>query len=395
MKYDLRIFTDNIEAEAVNQLYTLVAQPPFIGSKVRIMPDVHYGSGCVVGFTATLGDKIIPNVLGVDLGCGMLVVEMGRADFPLDALDEFIKAKIPHGSNYRRDSGGEKLVKGLNCYGELRDLDRLYGSLGTLGGGNHFIEIDEDENGMRYLVIHSGSRNLGLQVAKIYQKLAVNSCKFCAEDERNRTVAALKAQGRQGDIPAAIEAVTAKYAARTKIPAELCYLEGEDMKSYLHDLKICQQFASENRKKMAADILKFVKIYKYSSFETVHNYLDDDGIIRKGSIAAHEGQRVIIPMNMSYGCLLATGKGNADWNYSAPHGAGRALSRGEAKKYLTVDEFKKEMQGVYSTTVGEGTLDESPMAYKPPQEIIDLIQPTVQIEKVIKPVYNFKSGEAS
>lgn len=394
MHYDLKIFTKNIESEAVNQLYTLVAQAPFVGSKVRVMPDVHYGSGCVVGFTATLGDKIIPNVLGVDLGCGMLVVEMGKADFSLSALDDFIKAKIPHGSRYRKESGGEKLVKGLYCYGELRDLDRLYGSLGTLGGGNHFIEVDEDEEGARYLVIHSGSRNLGLQVAKIYQKLAVNSCKFCAEEERNKTVAALKAQGRQGEIPDAIEKVTAKYAYRTKIPAELCYLEGKNMQDYLHDLKICQQFASENRKKMAEEILKFLKIFKYTSFETVHNYLDSDGVIRKGSIAAHEGQRVIIPMNMSYGCLIATGKGNADWNCSAPHGAGRALSRGEAKQLLTVEEFKEEMQGVYSTTVGAGTLDESPMAYKPPQEIIEFIQPTVQIEKVIKPVYNFKSGEA-
>lgn len=393
MKYDLNIFTENVEAEAINQIYTLIAQPPFYGSKVRIMPDVHVGSGCVVGFTATLGDKIIPNVLGVDLGCGMLVAELGKADFSLAALDDFIKAKIPHGSGYRKDSGGEKLVKELYCYSELRELDRLYGSLGTLGGGNHFIEVDADGEGARYLVIHSGSRNLGLQVAKIYQKLAVQSCKFCAEEERNSTVAQLKAQGRQGEIPAAIEKISAKYADRTKIPAELCYLEGENMRRYLHDLKICQKFASENRKKMADDILKFLKIYKYSSFETVHNYLDDDNVLRKGSIAAHEGQRVIIPMNMSYGCLIARGKGNAEWNNSAPHGAGRALSRGEAKKLFTVSEFEQEMEGVYSTTVGEGTIDESPMAYKPPQEIIELIQPTVQIEKVIKPIYNFKSGE--
>lgn len=394
MKRDLHIFTENIEAEAVNQLYTLINQPPFEGSKVRIMPDVHYGSGCVVGFTATLGDKIIPNVLGVDLGCGMLVAELGKADFSLAALDGFIKAKIPYGSRCRKEAGGEKIVRQLYCYGELRDMDRLYGSLGTLGGGNHFIEVDEDGDGARYLVIHSGSRNLGLQVAKIYQKLAVNDCKFCAEEERAQTVAALKAQGRQGEIPEALAAVSAKYAAKTKIPAELCYLEGKHKEDYLHDLKICQQFASENRKKMAGDILKFLKINKYTTFETVHNYLDADGIIRKGSIAAHEGQRVIIPMNMSYGCLIASGKGNADWNWSAPHGAGRALSRGDAKKLLEVDKFREEMKGVYSTTVGEGTLDESPMAYKPPQEIIELIQPTVTIEKVIKPVYNFKSGEA-
>lgn len=393
MKRDLKIFTDNVEAEAVNQIYTLISQPPFDGAKVRIMPDVHYGSGCVVGFTSTLGDKIIPNVLGVDLGCGMTVVELGFADFSMEELDKFIKAKIPHGSAYRKYSGGEKLVKELYCYQDLRDKERLYGSLGTLGGGNHFIEVDRGEDGEKYLVIHSGSRNLGLQVAKIYQKLAVNTCKFCAEEERNAVVASLKAQGRQSDIPAAIEAVTKKYSDRTKIPAELCYLEGDNMRDYLHDLKICQRFASENRKKMAEDILKFLQIHKYSSFETVHNYLDEDNIIRKGSISAHSGQRVIIPMNMSYGCIIATGKGNEDWNCSAPHGAGRALSRGEAKKLFTVDEFQHEMQGVYSTTVGEGTLDESPMAYKPPQEIIELIAPTVEIERIIKPVYNFKSGE--
>lgn len=393
MNYDLKIFTENIEPEAVNQIYTLISQPPFLGRKVRIMPDAHAGAGCVVGFTAELGDKIIPNVLGVDLGCGMFTAELGKADFSLEDLDNFIKAKIPAGSNFRKECNGESLIKQLYCFKELRDFDRLYGSLGTLGGGNHFIEVDQDGEGNRYLVIHTGSRNLGLQVAKIYQKTAVDSCKFCAATEREAVINKLKSQNKQNEIPAAIDAVTAKYAHKTKIPAELCYLEGEQMQAYLHDLRICQQFAVLNRKKIADDILKYLKIYKYSYFETVHNFIDDDNIIRKGSIPAHKGQRVIIPMNMRDGCLIATGLGNADWNYSAPHGAGRLLKRSEAKQLFTVEEFQRQMQGVYSTTVNESTLDESPMAYKPMEEIVQLIAPTVKIEKIIKPIYNFKAGE--
>ena len=394
MSYDLKIFTENIEPEAVNQVYTLIAEPPFAGACVRIMPDAHCGMNCVVGFTATLGDKIIPNVLGSDLGCGMLTVELGKVDFSLEALDAFIRAKIPCGSRYRKENGAVELIKKLYCFDELRDFERLYGSLGTLGGGNHFIEVDADEDGNKYLVIHSGSRNIGLQVAKIYQKMAVNSCKFCAEDEKAKASETLKAQGRQADIPSALAAISAKYAHKTKIPAALCYLEGEEMQRYMHDLKICQTFAVQNRKKMADDILKLLKISRYSSFETVHNFIDDDGVIRKGSIPAHKGKRVIIPMNMRDGCIIAVGKGNPDWNNSAPHGAGRLCKRSEAKDLFTVDEFKEQMQGVYSTTVGASTLDESPMVYKPMDEIVRLIEPTVEIEKIIKPIYNFKAGES-
>lgn len=392
MKNNLKIFTENIEPSAVNQVYTLITQAPFAGECVRIMPDVHVGAGCVVGFTSTFSDKIIPNVLGVDLGCGMFTAELGKAEFSLAQLDAFIKQKIPCGNNYRKEVNGESLIKQLCCFSELRDFERLYGSLGTLGGGNHFIEVDEDENVNRYLIIHSGSRNLGLQVAKIYQKKAVESCKFCAEEEKANITEQLKAQGRQEEIPTALSAISAKYFYKTKIPAEFCYLEGNLMQEYLHDLRICQEFASLNRKKMADDILKFLKISKYSYFETVHNFIDKDNIIRKGSIPAHKGQRVVIPMNMRDGCLIAIGKGNEDWNFSAPHGAGRLLKRSEAKLYYTVEEFKEEMKNVYTTTATEGTLDESPMAYKPMDEIIGLIGPTVDIEKIIKPIYNFKAG---
>lgn len=393
MENDLKIFTENIEPEAVNQIYELIAQPPFDGSRVRIMPDVHSGMNCVVGFTATLGDKIIPNVLGSDLGCGMLTVELGDADFHLDALDAFIKAKIPCGSNYRKEENGVALVKRLLCFKELRDFDRLYGSLGTLGGGNHFIEVDADADGKRYLVIHSGSRNLGLQVAKIYQKRAVSACKTCGDAEKASVTEALKKQGRQADIPSALAEISARNAHKTKIPAALCYLDGDDMKEYMHDLRLCQEFAVMNRKKMADDILKFLKISRASSFETVHNFIDTDNVIRKGAIPANKGQRVIIPMNMRDGCLIAVGKGNPDWNNSAPHGAGRILKRSAAKDYFTVEEFKQQMQGVYSTTVGASTLDESPMVYKPMPEIVGLIAPTVEIEKIIKPIYNFKAGQ--
>ncbi|MGN1066706.1 MAG: RtcB family protein [Candidatus Fimimonas sp.] len=389
---DLKIFTENIEPEAVNQVYNLLAQPPFCGSRVRIMPDVHAGAGCVVGFTATVTDKIIPNVLGVDLGCGMFVAELGKASFSLADLDNFIKAKIPAGNNVRKAVNGESLIKQLRCFAELRDFPRLFGSLGTLGGGNHFIEVDEDGEGNRFLIIHSGSRNLGLQVAKIYQKKAVESCKFCAEEEKSQVTEQLKAQGRQREIPDALAKISAKYFHKTKIPSEFCYLEGSLMQDYLHDLRICQQFASQNRKIIADDILKFLKISKYTSFETVHNFIDDDNVVRKGAIPAHKGQRVIIPMNMRDGCLIAVGKGNDEWNCSAPHGAGRILKRSEAKLLYTVEQFVAEMKDVYTTTATESTLDESPMAYKPMEEIVKLIAPTVEIEKVIKPVYNFKAA---
>ena len=393
MSNDLKIFTENIEPEAVNQVYNLIVQPPFKEAKVRIMPDVHMGMNCVVGFTSTYSDKLIPNVLGSDLGCGMLTVYLGKGEISLKALDDFIRAKIPFGSNFRKDSGGESLVKKLYCFSELRDFDRLYGSLGTLGGGNHFIEVDRDGDGGLYLVIHSGSRNLGLQVAKIYQHLAVNDCKRCADEEKATVSEKLKACGKQADIPSALARISAKYAHKTKIPNDFCYLDGENMQAYLHDLKICQDFAVMNRRRMADEILKFLCISRAQSFETVHNFIDTDNVIRKGAIPANKGQRVIIPMNMRDGCLIAVGKGNPDWNNSAPHGAGRLLKRSEAKNYFTVDEFKANMEGIYSSSVGASTLDESPMVYKPMDEIIRLIEPTVEIEKIIKPIYNFKAGE--
>lgn len=393
MKRNLQIFTDNVQADAVNQIYTLIGQSSFEGQQVRIMPDVHYGMGCVVGFTSTMGDKVIPNVIGVDIGCGMYTAELGAIDIDYQALDEFIKKNIPAGPNYLKEVDGEDIIKKLRCFKELRNFDRLYGSLGTLGGGNHFIEVDADEQGNKYLVIHSGSRNLGLQVAKIYQRIAVDSCKNCATAEREKVIAELKKQNRQGDIPQAIDEINAKYAYRTKIPADLCYLDGQQMDDYMHDMRLCQQFAARNRAKMANKILGYLKVYKCATFETVHNFIDEYNVVRKGAIPAHKGQKVLIPMNMRDGCLICVGKGNDDWNQSAPHGAGRLYSRSQSKELFTVEEFKSEMQGIFTTTANQSTLDESPMAYKPMEEIVSLISPTVDIVKIIRPQYNFKAGE--
>lgn len=390
MERNLKIFTENIDPEAVNQVYTLISMPPFWGQQVRIMPDVHVGTGCVVGFTSTMGDKLIPNVLGVDLGCGMLCAELGNIPADYAAVDNFIRQKIPYGSAVGSSCEGEPIIKRLLCYKELRDMARLNGSAGSLGGGNHFIEMDVDEQGNKYLIIHSGSRNLGLQVAKIYQKRAVAACKNAAVAERDSVIASLKSTPEK--IPAAVAEVNKKYAFRTKIPADMCYLDGPDMQEYLHDLKLCVEFASLNRKIMCRQITSFLGANKFTSFETVHNFLGEDGIIRKGAIPAHKGQKILIPLNMRDGCIVAEGKGNPDWNCSAPHGAGRALKRSEVKEYYSVEEYKSRMEGIYSTSVGEGTLDEAPFAYKPSEEIVRLIEPTAKILKIIKPVYNFKAG---
>ena len=393
MAYDLKIFTDNIEPAAINQIYNLLSQPPFQNSKVRIMPDVHLGSGCVVGFTATLENKVIPNVVGVDIGCGMLTVCLGKVETDLKALDDFIHEKIPSGSNLRKNYSKMDFVKNLYCYSELRDFDRIYCSLGTLGGGNHFIEVDCDDEGNYYLVVHSGSRNLGLQIAKIYQQKAIFICKNSAEVAKREAHDRLMAENRATDIPDELVKVSAMYAHRTKTPSEYCYFEGEESKEYMHDMRICQIFASENRRTIADDILKFLGITKTESFETLHNFIDENGIIRKGAIPAYKGQKLLIPMNMRDGCLIVTGKGNSDWNCSAPHGAGRLVSRGEAKELFSVEEYKKIMNGIYTTSANSSTLDESPMAYKPMDEIIKLIGPTVDIVKTIKPVYNFKASK--
>ncbi len=393
MNYDLKIFTENIEPEAINQIYELIKLAPFNGAKIRIMPDVHYGKGCVVGFTSTSNDKIIPNVIGVDIGCGMLTVKLGKRDIDLAALDSFIRNNIPAGSNVYKHYKETNLIKNLKCFNELSNLDKLYCSMGTLGGGNHFIEVDVDQSGEYYLVIHTGSRNLGQQVATLYQKKAIDICKNSAQMQKENAHKKLIGEGRISEIPDALKQISEEFYSLTKIPSNQCHLWGEAKDNYMHDVKVCQKFAKENRQSIANSILKHIGISSAEYFDTIHNYIDNDGIVRKGSISAHKGERVIIPMNMRDGCLIAKGKGNPDWNYSAPHGAGRLYSRQAVQTLFTVEEFEKEMEGIYSTSVSLSTLDESPMAYKPMDEIVSLISPTVDIENVIKPVYNFKAGK--
>ena len=393
MGRDLKIFTENIEDKAVGQIYQLLDQPAFRDAKVRIMPDVHAGAGCVIGFTANLGDKVIPNIVGVDIGCGMHVIKLGHINIDLEALDTFIHDNIPAGFAVNGKIQKPFDLKALFCYDELENKNRLSLGIGSLGGGNHFIELDEDEEGCKYLVIHTGSRNLGKQVCKIYQDRATFECRNLAKPLIDAKIAELKAAGRQIEIPEAIKAINEQYKDYS-VPKELCYLEGESREQYLHDMKLCQVYAVLNRQVIADKIKAFLGIIKpEDEWECIHNYIDDENMVRKGAIAAHKGQKVIIPLNMRDGSILGIGKGNEDWNESGPHGAGRLLSRGEAKRTLSVEDFKESMEGIFTTTVNESTLDESPMVYKPAQEIIDAIGDTVEITSIIRPIYNFKAGE--
>ena len=411
---DLKIFTDNIEQEAIDQINTLLEQPAFADCKVRIMPDVHAGAGCVIGFTADLGDKVIPNIVGVDIGCGMFTVELGRidtgingktdssivnyvTDIDYEKLDNVIRTCIPSGRNVHEEVKDVFLeLKKLRCYSKLKNVDWLERSMGTLGGGNHFIEIDEGFEGRKYLVIHTGSRNLGKQVADYYQNLAIESMigKDKLASEQDKLIAEYKEQGRSSEIQDAIKELRNTWRNRANdIPKELCYLTGKYRDDYIYDMKICQRFAKQNRLMIALKIMLRMGWCAIDLFETVHNYIDDSNMIRKGAISAKLGEKVLIPINMRDGCIIGVGKGNEDWNYSAPHGAGRIMSRNKARETISMDAFKESMNGIYTTSVCESTIDESPMAYKPMDEIINNIKDTVDILDVLKPVYNFKTSE--
>ena len=394
---NLKIFTDNIEEKALAQINNLLAQPAFSDCKVRIMPDVHAGAGCVIGFTADLGDKVIPNVVGVDIGCGMLTAELGNVDIDFEKLDSVIREYVPSGMNVHEEAPEVfNGIKDLICYSALKNVDWLENSLGTLGGGNHFIEIDADDEGNKYLVIHTGSRNLGKQVADYYQKVAIdriNGNKEKLNIKVNQLIQNLKEEGRQAEISGAIKALRESYHSVEKMPNELCYLTGTDRLDYLHDMAICQQFAKQNRSRIVLEICTRMH-WTPKMFETIHNYIDlETNIIRKGAISAKSGERVLIPINMRDGCIIGIGKGNDDWNCSAPHGAGRVMSRIEAKKKVSMYDYEQSMSGIFTTSVSEDTLDECPMAYKPMDEIVKNIAPTVEIERIIKPIYNFKAGE--
>lgn len=395
---NLKIFTENIEPEALNQVYTLIKQPAFQDCKVRIMPDVHSGAGCVIGFTADLGDKVIPNIVGVDIGCGMRTCSLGKIKLPLDKLDEVIRANIPNGRDvHAKHKAVFDQLEDLYCFRDLKDSKRIERSIGTLGGGNHFIEVDIDDEGNVYLVIHTGSRNLGKQVADFYQDIAIELMQgkeklFKQQDE---LIKEYKATGRKSEIQKGLKELQKKFQPeKLGIPKELCYLTGEYRERYLHDMKICQEYAEINRLVIGNIIMAIMRIDPIDTFETIHNYIDhESNIVRKGAISAKDGEMLLIPINMRDGCILGKGKGNEDWNYSAPHGAGRIMSRSKAKQYVDLQDYVNSMQGIYTTSVNASTIDEAPMVYKPLQEIVDNIKDTVDIIKIIKPIYNFKACE--
>ena len=359
---EAKVFTDVVDQESISQVISLLGQPYAQGSRVRMMPDIHAGAGCTVGTTMTIGDKVCPNLVGVDIGCGMETVRVKEKHMELQKLDKLIRVEIPSGFAIR--SKPHRYIKEIDL-SELRcakhvDLLRAEKSLGTLGGGNHFIEANKDEEGNLYLVIHSGSRRLGLEICNYYQ---------------NEGYRALSGEDY--------------------VPKPLAWVEGNLLQDYLHDMAIAQRYANLNRRAMMDTILKGMGLKAADRFTTIHNYIDlEHGILRKGAVSAQAGERLLIPINMRDGSLICIGKGNEDWNCSAPHGAGRLLSRSEAKQSFTVHEFKKQMQGIYTTSVGAATLDECPMAYKSMADIVDNIGPTVDIERVIKPIYNFKAGNS-
>lgn len=385
-----------VEEEAIEHIRRMCDYAVTENSQICIMPDVHAGKGCTIGTTMTIADKVVPNVVGVDIGCGMYTVNLGKDEVDFEKVDEAAHF-IPSGREVWEGRQEKFDLTNLHCYRELKEAKRLARSLGTLGGGNHFIEIDEAADGTKYLIIHSGSRNLGKQVAELYQKLAINlNCGYGEYlKKRDEIIRTYKEQGRKSEIQSALKQIRWQvHESSASIPEDLCYLEGKYLEDYLHDVKVCQVFARRSREKMAEIILKRTGMNGSDAFHTIHNYIDtDEMILRKGAIAAHKGERVLIPINMKDGSILAIGKGNPEWNYSAPHGAGRIMSRTKAKNELNLDEYKQAMKGIYTTSVNENTLDEAPMAYKSLESIIDVIRESVDIIDVMKPIYNFKASE--
>ena len=384
-----------IEEEAIKQIRRMCDYEFTEGVRIRIMPDVHWGKGCTIGTTMTVRDKVVPNLVGVDIGCGMYTVNLGKGEIDFARFDEAAHF-VPSGRDVWEGRQEKFDLLALHCYRALKDTKRVARSLGTLGGGNHFIEIDRSADGTNYLVIHTGSRNLGKQVAEYYQNIAIDLSHgkdelFRARDELIRRY---KEEGRRSELQGAIMELYRSFEAKAaEIPADLAYLYGSYLEDYLHDIEICQAFARKNREVIARILLERTGLTAGEAFHTIHNYIDtEERILRKGAIAAHAGERVLIPINMRDGSILAVGRGSADWNYSAPHGAGRIMSRKAAKEMLSMDEFRKTMANVYTTAVNKSTLDEAPMAYKSLADIIDVIADSVDVIEVLKPIYNFKAG---
>jgi len=386
-----KVFTDNVEQEAISQIINLLNQEFVKDSQIRIMPDTHAGVGCTIGTTMTITDKVVPNLVGVDIGCGMETIQLANNHVELQKLDKVIHEHIPAGFSVRSKMhtfAKEADLNSLRCVKEV-NLSRAELSIGTLGGGNHFIELDKDDDGKFYLVVHSGSRNLGQQVAKYYQNAAVKELKRRGNPLLDITIKELKAQGKAKKISEKI-----KKFNNFKVDKNLAFADGELFKDYIHDMSIVQHYAMLNRKAIVKEIMKHMKFKQDDAFTTIHNYIEvETMILRKGAVSAKFGEKILIPINMRDGSLICIGKGNADWNYSAPHGAGRLMSRSTAKEQITLSQFKQSMKGIYSSTVTKSTIDEAPFAYKPIEEIVDNIGDTAEIIKTIKPVYNFKAAE--
>ncbi len=397
---EANVYASLIDEETEKQVKTLLNQEFIKDCNVAIMPDCHAGKGCVIGTTMIIKDKIVPNLVGVDIGCGMLCVCLGKDEIDLKNLDAFIHNNIPVGMNVNKEKTNFIVpLSNLKCYEDLKNRRYLNKSIGSLGGGNHFIEIDISKDGIFYLIIHSGSRNLGKQVAEIYQNKAIKyqeSRILDKEKMRDKIIKEYKKHNREKEIQQALHDLM-KTKIELPMPKELCYLEGKNFNNYMHDMEICQEFAVENRKEIARRIVNYLgkDLNKLKSFETIHNYINmQDKILRKGAISAYENELVLIPVNMKDGCIIAKGKSNVEYNYSAPHGAGRIMSRSQAFKEIKIADFIDSMQGVYSSTISKKTLDESPFAYKPLESIIENIKDTVEIIEIIKPVYNFKAEES-
>ena len=382
-----KVFTDNCDNETISQIIELLNQESVANSQIRIMPDTHAGKGCVIGTTMTITDKVIPNLVGVDIGCGMYAIKLEETEIDCEKLDKVIRQYIPSGFSIHdraiTRSNIDKIIAPI-------DVDRAMKSLGTLGGGNHFIEVDRGNDGKLWLVIHTGSRHLGIEVCKYYQDLAYNKIRNNGIREKiDATIARLKAEGKHHEIENTIKILKMQAGP---IPKDLCYIKGEDFYNYINDMKITQEHAKINRYTIASQILQHMNLHEIEIFDTIHNYIDTDNmILRKGSISAQANEKVIIPMNMRDGSLICIGKGNPEWNYSAPHGAGRIMSRNQAREQVSLEEFKVSMKDIFSTCVNENTIDESPMVYKPMNEIIENIKDTADIIDIIKPIYNFKA----
>lgn len=387
-----KVFTDVVDNESISQVIGLLNQPYAAGSKVRMMPDIHAGAGCTIGTTMTINNMICPNLVGVDIGCGMEVIQIKEKYIELQKLDKVIREYIPAGFEVRKNPHrfSKEIDLSKLCCAKSVNVDRAYSSIGTLGGGNHFIEANKDDDGNIYIVIHSGSRHLGLEIAKFYQDAAHKLLTTYSKEEINAKIEELKTAGRQKEIESVLRQLKFKYSP---IPKSLAYVEGDLFEQYLHDMQIAQRFAELNRQAMMDTIVKEMGIHIVDRFTTIHNYIDlENRILRKGAVSAQDGEVLLIPINMRDGSLICVGKGNEDWNCSAPHGAGRLMSRSAAKQAFTVSEFKKQMDGIYTTSVNSSTLDECPMAYKNMSDIVDNIGPTVEIKAIIKPIYNFKAG---